>query len=336
MWADYLTRRLLQFAFVLWGAATLNFVVPRLAPGNPVRERLMNAMTQPGPMQQGVEEMVRAYNVQFGLDQPLWVQYLKYMGAVARLDFGYSIAQYPAKVMPLIMGALPWTIGMLTVATILGFGVGTLLGALVAWPRSPRLLKFVVAPMMALSSIPPYLFGLMLVYALCVVLPLFPLTGGYSIGRRPEWTLSFALNVIHHATLPALSIVIAAVGFWALGMRGMMVTTEGEDYMTFADAKGLRPRRIFLGYGVRNAILPQVTSFAIRLGHVVSGSVVVEIVFGYPGIGSLLFQAISASDYFLIYGVVFITVLAITLATLIIDLLYPLLDPRISYQRSSR
>jgi peptide/nickel transport system permease protein len=334
MWADYLSKRLLQFAFVLWGAATLNFVVPRLAPGNPIRERLMNAMTQPGPMQQGIEEMVRAYNQQFGLDQPLYVQYVKYMAAVVRLDFGYSIAQYPAKVLPLILGALPWTMGMLTVATILAFGVGTLLGALVAWPRSPSILKYVVWPMMALSSIPYYLFGLMLVYALCIVLPLFPLSGGYSIGRRPEWSLEFALNVIHHATLPALSLIIAATGFWALGMRAMMVTTEGEDYMNFADAKGLRPRRIFLAYGMRNAILPQVTSFAIRLGHVVSGSIVVEIVFAYPGIGGLLYQAISASDYFLIYGIVFITVLTLTVATLAIDLLYPLLDPRISYQRS--
>lgn len=334
MWADYLSKRLVQFAFVLWGAATLNFVVPRLAPGNPIRERLMNAMTQPGPMQQGIEEMVRAYNVQFGLDQPLHIQYLKYMGAVARLDFGYSIAQYPAKVLPLIMGALPWTIGMLTVATILAFVVGTLLGALVAWPRSPRALRYFVWPMMALSSIPYYLFGLMLVYALCLIVPLFPLTGGYSIGRRPEWSFDFALNVIHHATLPALSLIIAATGAWALGMRAMMVTTEGEDYMTFADAKGLKPGRIFMRYGVRNAILPQVTSFAIRLGHVVSGSVAVEIVFGYPGIGGLLYQAIAASDYFLIYGIVFIAVLTITLATLAVDVLYPLLDPRITYAKS--
>jgi peptide/nickel transport system permease protein len=333
MRADYLSRRLIQFLFVVWGAATLNFIVPRLAPGNPVRERLVNAMTQPGPMQQGIEEMVRAYNQQFGLDQPLYVQYVKYMGSVLRLDFGYSIAQYPAKVLPLILGALPWTIGMLTIATILAFIVGTLMGALVAWPRSPRALQYVAWPLMALSSVPYYLFGLLLVYALCLIIPLFPLTGGYSIGQRPEWSLKFVVDVVHHATLPALSLIIAATGAWALSMRAMMVTTEGEDYMTFADAKGLKPSRIFLRYAVRNAILPQVTSFAIRLGHVVSGSVAVEIVFGYPGIGGLLYQAISASDYFLIYGIVFIAVLTITIATLLVDLVYPLLDPRISYHR---
>jgi peptide/nickel transport system permease protein len=332
MQPGYLARRLLQFAIVLWGAATLNFIVPRLAPGNPVRERLMNAMQTTGPMQQGLEEMVRSYNVQFGLDQPLYVQYYKYLLSAIQLDFGYSIAQYPARVMPLITAALPWTIGMLTVATVLSFSMGTLLGALVAWPRAPRWLQYAVGPMMALSAIPYYLLGLMLVYALCVVVPLFPLNGGYSVGTFPNWSLSFAADVVRHAFLPAMSIVLAATGFWALGMRGMMVTVEGEDYMTFADAKGLRGRRIFFTYGVRNAILPLVTAFAIRLGHVVSGAVVVEIVFSYPGIGSLLFQAINGSDYFVIYGVVFIAVLAITLAMLLVDLTYPLLDPRISYK----
>ncbi|MBV9175306.1 MAG: ABC transporter permease [Chloroflexi bacterium] len=330
---DYLSRRLIQFLIVLWGAATLNFLVPRLAPGNPVRERLVSAMQQSGPMQQGIEEMVRSYNVQFGLDQPLYIQYFKYMGSALRLDFGYSIAQYPVSVMTLILNALPWTIGLLTVATLLSFTLGTLLGALLAWPRAPRVLHYLVPPLMGLSSIPYYLLGLILVYLLALSVPAFPLTGAYSIGATVQLTPSFAVDVIRHAALPSLSIILAAIGFWALGMRAMMVTTEGEDYMVLAEAKGLRARRIFFRYATRNAILPQFTSLAIQLGHIVSGSVIVEIVFGYPGIGNLLFQAISASDYFVIYGVVFVTVLAITLATLLIDLLYPLLDPRIVYRR---
>jgi peptide/nickel transport system permease protein len=331
---QYLVRRLIQFGFVLWGAATLNFIVPRLAPGNPVRERLISAMQHAGPMQQGLEEMVRSYNVQFGLDQPLYVQYFAYMSSALRLDFGYSITQYPVKVLPLILSALPWTIGLLSVATLLSFSVGSLLGALLAWPRAPGALRFAVPPLMGLSSIPYYLLGLILVYLLGLALPLFPVSGGYSIGTTPQLSREFIADVVRHATLPAFSIILAAVGFWALGMRAMMVTTEGEDYMQFAEAKGLRPRRIFFQYAARNAILPQVTSLAIQLGHIVSGSVIVEIVFGYPGIGNLLFQAISDSDYFVIYGVVFITVLAITLATLLIDLVYPILDPRIAYSRA--
>jgi peptide/nickel transport system permease protein len=331
---DYLLRRIGQFFIVLWGAATLNFFLPRLAPGNPVRERLLSAVSQGGPLQAGLEEMVQAYNIQFGLDKPLYIQYLLYLWNVLRLDFGYSIADYPNKVMTLIMHALPWTIGLLLVATILSFLIGTLLGALMAWPGSPRFLRYLVAPMMALSAIPYYMLGLVLIYLFGIVWPLFPLSGGYSFGVIPRLTLPFLLDVAHHALLPALSIVLVSMGAWALGMRGMMVTTAGEDYMTFAEAKGLRGPRIFLQYAVRNAVLPQITAFALSLGQVVSGSVVVEVVFSFPGIGNLLLRAINGSDYFVIYGVVFVTVLAIVLATIVIDLAYPFLDPRISYRRA--
>jgi peptide/nickel transport system permease protein len=331
---DYTIRRLIQFVVVLWGAATLNFILPRVAPGNPIRERLRNAMLTGGTVQAGIEDMVRAYNQQFGLDRPLWEQYVLYLWHILRLDFGYSIAQYPSKVMPMILAALPWTIGLLLAATILSFIVGTFLGALIAWPRSPAVLQHLVIPLMGLSSVPYYLLGLVLVYVLGIVIPVFPLSGGYAVGVVPELSLPFILDVAAHSLLPAMSIVIAAIGFSALGMRGMMVTTAGEDYIGFAEAKGLPDRRIFTHYALRNAILPQVTSFALSLGYVVSGSVVVEVVFGYPGIGTLLLQAISGLDYFLIYGIVFITVLAIDIATTAIDLLYPFLDPRISYRRT--
>lgn len=327
-------RRLLQFVAVLWGAATLNFFIPRLAPGNPVRDQLMQMANQGGYLQQGIEVMVKSYNQQFGLDQPLWIQYLRYLGNIAHLDFGYSLAQYPTRVLTLIWNALPWTIGLLFISTFLAFAVGTMLGALMGWLKAPRFMDFFVVPLMALSAVPYYLLGLVLVYVLGVVLRLFPLSGGYTVNVIPSFSVGFALDILHHAILPAASIVLAGVGFWALGMRGMMVTTEGEDYMTMAEAKGLPDPVIFLRYAVRNAVLPQFTALAIALGHVVSGSVIVEVVFGYPGIGSLLYKAISGSDFFLIYGIVFIIILSIGLATLVIDLVYPLLDPRISYRSS--
>ncbi|MBV9173566.1 MAG: ABC transporter permease [Chloroflexi bacterium] len=331
---DYVVRRLVQFVVVLWGAATLNFLLPRMAPGNPVRERLLNALATGGLQQQGTEQMVQAYNTQFGLDKPLWEQYLLYLWNLTHFNFGYSITEYPAQVLPLIMGALPWTIGLLLTATLLSFALGTLLGAIIAWPTSGRFSQQLVIPMMGLSAIPYYLLGLILVYVFGVLIPIFPLSGGYSVGAIPRLTWPFVADVVAHATLPALSIVLAAIGFSALGMRGMMVTTRGEDYMSFAEAKGLPNRQIFLAYGIRNAILPQVTAFALSLGHIVSGSVIVEVVFGYPGIGSLLLMAINGLDYFLIYGIVFMTVLAIAVATMIVDLTYPLLDPRISYRRT--
>jgi peptide/nickel transport system permease protein len=195
------------------------------------------------------------------------------------------------------------------------------------------MLQYFVGPMLTLSAIPYYLMGLVLIYLLAISTHVFPLSGGYTVGTIPNLTPGFILDILQHSILPALSIILAAVGFWALGMRGMMVTTEGEDYMTMAEAKGLPSGNIFMRYAVRNAILPQVTALAIALGHVVSGSVLVEVVFGYPGIGSLLYKAITGSDYFVIYGVVFIVILAISTATLAVDLIYPFLDPRISYRR---
>lgn len=330
---SYLIGRLVQFFVVLWGAATLNFIIPRLAPGDPVRERMYEMASQGGYLQQGIEEMVKAYDQQFGLDKPLYVQYVTYLWNMLHLDFGYSLAQYPARVLPLILAALPWTIGLLLVSTVLAFGLGTLLGALMAWPRAPRGFQMLAGPLLTLSAVPYYLLGLILIYILAISTRIFPLSGGYTVGTIPALTPSFILDILQHSLLPALSIILGAVGFWALGMRGMMVTTEGEDYMIMADAKGLPNRQVFLRYGVRNAILPQFTALAIALGHVVSGSVLVEVVFGYPGIGSLLYKAITGSDYFVIYGVVFIVILAISLATLLIDLVYPILDPRISYQR---
>lgn len=332
--AGYVVRRVLQFLIVLWAAATINFILPRLAPGNPVRDRLVSQASQGGPLQEGIEQMVRSYNKEFGLDKPLYVQYGLYLKHTATLDFGYSIANYPNKVVGLIRHALPWTIGLLLVSSIIAFTLGTVLGALVTWPGAPKVCRVLIGPAMALSAIPYYLLGLVLVYLFAILFPIFPLSGGYSIGVIPHFSLSYMLDIVRHSMLPGLSIVFAGIGFWALGMRGMMITTKGEDYINFAEAKGLKDRRIFYSYAIRNAILPQVTNFAINLGTVISGVVVVEVIFGYPGMGSLLYTAITGSDYFLIYGIVFFTVLAIAIATLLVDFLYPILDPRISYRRT--
>lgn len=330
-----LTRRLGLFLVVIWAAASFNFIVPRLAPGrDPIQQRLGQMAAQGGYQQQGIDEMVKAYQARFGLDQPLWKQYLSYLGDIARLDFGTSIALFPTKVSDLIIHALPWTIGLLLMSTLLAFTIGTLLGALMAWPRSPRLFQYLVAPLMTLSAVPYYLLGLILVYVFGVMVKVFPISGGYSTGAVPNLSLAFAWDIVKHSILPALSIVLAGVGFWAMGMRAMMVTVEGEGYMLLADAHGLKPRTIFFQYGMRNAILPQFTALALSLGYIVSGSILVEVIFTYPGIGSVLYRAISGADFFVIYGVVFMIVVAIGLATLLIDLVYPLLDPRITYERT--
>ena len=205
----YLPRRFLQFAAVLWGAATLNFFIPRLAPGNPVRDQLTQMASQGGYLQQGIEEMVKSYDQQFGLDQPLWLQYLHYLGSVLHLDFGYSLSQYPVRVITLIGAALPWTIGLLLAATLLAFVTGTLIGALIGWRRSPRVLRYLIPPLLVFSSVPYYLLGLVLVYLFAVSRPLFPLSGGYTISTVPSLSLPFALDVLHHSFLPAISIVLS-------------------------------------------------------------------------------------------------------------------------------
>ena len=330
MTPGYIVRRVLLFVLVVWMATSVIFFLPRLAPGrDPIRERLALMAVSGSVMQTAIEEMARAYEEKFGLDQPLYVQYFRFLGDVARLDFNYSLLMYPSRVIDLIGQALPWTVGLLLTSTLLAFSIGTVLGGLTSWPRAPRILSYLLPPLFAFSAVPYYLLGVLLVYLLAFKLPIFPISGGAPTGSLPEMPLGYALTVVYHSMLPALSIVLAATGFWALGMRGMMVTTQGEDFMVMAEAKGLKGWRIFLTYGMRTAILPQITSLALTLGHIVSGALLVEIIFQYPGVGTLLYKAISGFDFFTINGIVFFVIVGVGIATLLLDLSYHLLDPRI-------
>lgn len=331
---DYVLRRFAIFVAITWLAATINFFLPRMTTQNPVRDKLVEASLTGGYVQSGIQEMVAEYDRKFGLDKPLWEQYLTYLRDVARLDFNYSIANYPRTVTGLIFEALPWTIGLLSVVTLLSFVIGTVLGALAGWPRAPAFVKFLMPPLFTLHSIPFFLLGLILIYIFGYVLQVLPMFGGYSPGAFPALNWPFVLDVLHHAILPALAIILVEIGGWALGMRGMMVTTQGEDYAVFAEAKGLKSSTIFLRYAVRNAILPQTTGLALALGRLVSGATLVEVIFAYPGVGNTLFQAIRQADFFLIQGVVFCAILTLGISLLILDLVYPLLDPRITYRRA--
>jgi peptide/nickel transport system permease protein len=331
----YLIGRLLFSLIVIWAGVTLIFFLPKLAPDrDPIRERLSMMVAMGGMNAASLELMAQSYETKFGLDQPLWKQYVRYMGDILRLDLGYSLAKYPTRVSELIAQAMPWTVGLLTVTTLLAFTLGTVLGGLLAWPGSPRWLQYMLPPLFTFSAVPFYLLGLILIYLFAFRLKLFPLGGASEFGVTAGWDLPHLLDLIHHSTLPALSIVFASMGFWSLSMRGMMVTVEGEDYVTLAEAKGLPGRRIFLWYAMRNALLPQTTALALSLGTILSGALLVEIIFRYPGIGSVLYRSITGFDYFAIYGIVFFIIVTIALATFILDLIYPLLDPRIRYQKS--
>lgn len=324
----YFVRRLIMFIVVIVLAATLNFIIPRLAPGDPIAS-VLEELRARGATTGKEDEIVAAYREKFGLDLPFYQQYLRYLFNTLRLDLGHSITYYPQKVETALIRALPWTVGLLALSTLMSFAFGSFFGALMAWPRAPASVNRFVPFFMVLSAVPYYLLGLILVYIFAFVMRLLPLGGAYASGTVPRLDLDFLLDVIRHGILPALSIVLTSVGFWALGMRGVMVTVLGEDYLTLAEAKGLPDRRIFFAYAMRNALLPQVTSLAIALGTVASGSVLVEVVFNYPGIGWLLYNALRSSDYYMVQGVTFFLVLTVAVSVLIVDLIYPLLDPRI-------
>jgi peptide/nickel transport system permease protein len=314
---------------------TLIFFLPKAVPGrDPIMERMTMLAATGGIQSEGIKDMVEAYRAQFGLDKTLPVQYMNYMRNMFRFDFGYSLALYPLKVLDIIKLSLPWTIGLLSVSLILSFSLGTLAGGLLGWPRTPKAFRYMLAPFLLMSSVPYYLIGLLLMYIFAFQLKIFPIGGGSPIGEMPSFSLKYVLDIIYHSILPALSIVTAGIGGWAIGMRGMIINTLGEDYIILAQARGLPSRRIFFWYAMRNALLPQTTSLALSAGSIVSGQLLVEAIFRFPGIGNKLFSAIAGFDYFTIYGIVFFIILTIATATLIIDLVYPLLDPRIRYQKS--
>jgi peptide/nickel transport system permease protein len=328
----YVATRVASFFLIVWLAATINFFLPRLGEIDPISQMLVEQAAMGGSLQTGLDEMIAIYNEKFGLNTPVWKQYLNYLGDMSRFDFNYSIANYPQRVTDIIARAMPWTLVLLTTTTLFSWAVGTLLGAFMGWPRAPKFLSFLMPPLLSLSAVPFFLLGLVLIYFLAFRLRLFPLLGGYTAGTFPALTPAFLRDAFHHSVLPALSIILVSLGGWALGMRAMMVTTRGEDYVTYADAKGLKGRTIFLRYAIRNALLPQTTALALVLGQLVSGAVLVEVVFSYPGIGNVLYEGIRAGDFFVVQGIVFILIVSIGLATLILDLIYPLLDPRITYR----
>jgi peptide/nickel transport system permease protein len=330
---SYLIQRILQLALIVFISVTINFILPRLIPGDPIEAALATKIAVSGNVSVDVEKVADAYRAKFGLDQPYWKQYLNYWGDIFRFDLGVSLVYFPETVTSRIGAAVPWTVGLLTVSVLIAFALGTFFGALLAWPRTPAIVHVVLSPLLLLSTIPFFLLGIILLFLFAVELRFFPPGGGFSptliLGRNIE----SALDILHHAMLPALSIVLGSVGGWAIGMRAMMVSVLGEDYVTFAEAKGLHPRRIFTWYGMRNALLPQITQLALALGAVFGGTVLVEAMFSYPGIGTLLFAAIAGKDFFVIQGIVLILILTLAGALFIIDLIYPLLDPRIRYQR---
>lgn len=327
-----LVKRLAFLLLVVWAASTITFLVPRISPRNPVRERFGELARMGGFTPVDLEKIIASYSAKFGLNKPLWQQYVDYISSVARLDLGVSLNKFPKTVWALLMESLPWTMSLLFVCTVLSFVIGNLLGAVAAWPAAPRWLRSFATPFVLLMGVPPVLMGVFLLFFVGFKLKLLPMGNAYSIGRIPDWSFGFILDVLKHQILPALSLILGTVGGWVLSMRGMGITIHGEDYVNFAEHKGLSGVTIFRDYYLRNALLPQVTGLALAVGSMVTSGIVIEQFYGLPGIGSMLYDAIKVNDFLVIYGVVLFITIAIATLMVIVEMLYPLLDPRIRHE----
>lgn len=318
----YLLRKVMLYAFIAWAALTLNFLIPRLMPGNPIALLIERMEGRLAP--EAMDAIAESYGIS---DDPLIVQYASYLQDLFQGDMGLSIGFHPVPVADIVMGALPWTIGLVGLTTIISFLIGTALGVLLAWRRGKKS-DYILPALTFFNGVPYFWMALLLVLVLSVNLGWFPVAGAYQRGLIPGLSVEFIGSVAYHGVLPALTIVLGSFAGWVLGMRNMTVTVLGEDYVTMAEAKGLPRREVLFTYAARNAILPSITSFAMSLGAVVGGSMLTEVIFNYPGVGYTLFQAVQNQDFPLMQGLFLIISLAVIIANLIADIIYVFLDPR--------
>jgi peptide/nickel transport system permease protein len=318
----FIVRRLIFYVVAAWVALTINFIIPRLVPGNAV-ESIMSKFTDLQP------SAYRAIEAMLGVGNAgsIWHQYWSYLVDVAHFNLGTSSSEFPAQVSTLLGEALPWTIILVGSATVIAFTVGTVLGIAAGWRHGGGLDR-VLPGLMFLQAIPYFFFALILLELFAVKLHLFPIGQGYGQGLIPGWHWAFIGSAIDHSLLPALTIVLTSIAGWMLQMRNVMITTVGEDYVVAAQAKGLPNRRVIFTYAARNAILPQLQGFGLAIGFVVSGALIMEIVFSYPGIGLLLVNSVTSDDYALTQGIFLVITFAVLLANLIVDLIIVFVDPR--------
>jgi peptide/nickel transport system permease protein len=319
---SFIVRRLIFYLVAAWVALTINFFIPRAMPGNAV-QAIMAKFPNLTP------SAYRALEAMLGVGHPgsIWHQYWAYLVDVSHLNFGTDVSQYPASVSSLLAQTLPWTITLVGTATVIAFAIGTALGIMAGWRRGGWLDR-VLPGLMFFQAMPYFFFALILLELLAVRAHLFPIGQGYSGGLVPGWHWDFISSAIYHSLLPAFTIVLASVAGWMLQMRNVMLTTIGEDYVLAAQAKGLSDRRVVWTYATRNALLPQLQGFGLALGFVVSGAIIMEIVFSYPGIGLLLLNAVTSNDYPLMQAIFLVITFTVLLANMIVDVIIVVADPR--------
>jgi peptide/nickel transport system permease protein len=320
----FVLRRLGFFALTLWAALTLNFALPRLMPGNPALAIIADHRGSLSP------QALKVIEAQFGAGhQNILSQYFHYLGNVATFNFGESLTTQPGvSVGRIVLDAIPWTLGLVGLTTVLAFILGTGIGIVGAWRRGGWL-DSIMPPIFVIMTVIPYFWiGLILILIFGVKLHWLPYFFTYNITMTPGLNLAFIGNVLEHAILPAFTLLITTIGTWILTMRNTMITTLAEDYVRMARAKGLPGHRIMLDYAARNAILPNLTGFAMSLGFVVGGAILIELVFNYEGVGWLLLQAVNNDDYPLEQALFLLITAAVLVAILLSDVATAILDPR--------
>jgi peptide/nickel transport system permease protein len=278
---------------------------------------------------EAVDMMREALHELYGIEGSLIGQYFSYWGRMLTLDFGPSLSAFPTPVSVLIFRALPWTIGLLFTCTLTAWVLGNLLGGLSGYYRESRTLSLLGVAAMAFHPVPFYIIAFILLLIFGYLWPILPISGGAAQNLQQAWTFGYALSVLKHSILPALSLVLVGVGGWFLGMRALVSNIVTEDYVVYAELAGVGEKRILGSYIMRNALVPQITGLAMSLGAIFNGAIIVEQVFGYPGLGRLLFGAVYSADYSLVLGVTAISIIAVAASVFLIDVLYPLFDPRV-------
>jgi peptide/nickel transport system permease protein len=328
-YAKYFAQRLLQFLLVVFIGINLTYVITHATPIDPVEQSIAAVTSFGNTSPEAINMMRQSLRELYGLTGGPIEQYVNFWRRIAVADFGPSLSAFPTPVSTLIARALPWTIGLLATATLLTWMLGNLLGGLAGYYQNSRALKVLAVVAMGLHPVPYYIVAFTLLVMFGYLWPLLPIAGGYGMNIQQGFNPTFILSVLKHSILPALSLMLVGLGGWFLGMRSLVSNIVSEDYVVYAELAGVRRKRILGSYVMRNALLPQVTGLALSLGAIFNGAIITEQVFGYPGVGSLLVSAVYAGDYGLVLGVTTISILGVATAVLIIDLLYPLLDPRV-------
>ncbi|QOG08429.1 ABC transporter permease [Aureimonas sp. OT7] len=321
-------RLLLLFAVVFFGVSAA-FFITHLSPIDPVETALGRIINQANFSPEAVEQMRATLTDLYGRDSSMAGQYITFWKRVVVGDLGPSIIAFPTPAMTLVWQALPWTFCLLFVSTLITFAVGNILGGMAGYRQDSRILKALGMLAVTLQPIPYYVVAFILLLIFGFVWPVLPISGGFAMNVTPGLNWTFVSSVLLHSLLPAISLVLVGFGSWFLGMRALVSNIVTEDYVTYAELAGVSRPRIIRSYVMRNALVPQITGLAMALGTVFSGTIITEQVFNYPGLGSLLIDAVFGGDYSVVLAVSTVSIVAVATTIFIVDLLYPLLDPRI-------